>query len=217
MNEVLRGRWREIPPKWNSTSYLTPRLAADLGLPQAAFEEAVTDPAVIHFLGSHKPWQPGFAALTPWHCEFARLRDEVDGVAPTDGLAWPTFNWNGTAASRQRRIMAMRLVAAAKATGFQRPVVTLTGLLGQDVLAVAREQQLAIAGFASESPSHVGGALHDVEVMSVAQAIDRGHRDFILGDYRRIERTRAWVEDEARQRQADLRILDVANLMPPSR
>ncbi|MGZ8347009.1 MAG: glycosyltransferase family 8 protein [Allosphingosinicella sp.] len=212
MNEVLRGRWRALPPEYNSTAYLTPRLAHELDLSRAEYADAVTDPAVVHFLGSHKPWTSGFERLGPWHREYQRVREAFEAEYDCSRLAWPLFSWNGVEAAQRRRLMAMRLVASAKMKGFERPVIVLTGLLGEDLLVVAREQQLPVACFASESPAHAGGELHGIDVVPVAEAIDRGHRDFILGDYRRRDRTRAWVEGEARASSADLRILDVADL-----
>ena len=212
LNMAVRGRWHALSPTWNYTSYLTPRLARELDLPPALLAEIQADPAIVHFLGSHKPWVPGFEALSPWHREFDRLRSELEAEFDCRGLPTPGAFTKSAAIARRRRMMAMRLVAQAKAAGFARPAIVLTGLLGQEVLIVAREQHLPIACFVSESPAYLGGAFHGVDVLPIAEAIERGHRDFILGDFRRLDRTRGGVETEARAQGAQLRILDVTGL-----
>ncbi len=212
LNEVLRGRWRALSPRWNFTTHLTPRLAGELAIPASDYAAMAADPAIVHFLGSHKPWVPGFENLTLWHAEFQTLRRRLESDFDLAGLAWPSSFTNGDAAARKRRMLALRLVHEAHKQGLDRPAIILTGLLGREVLTVAREQDMPIACFASENPVHSGGRLHDVEVVTIGEAIDGGQRDFIIGDYRRLARTRETVDCEAKKRGAELR---VAALSPP--
>lgn len=213
LNEALRGRWRALSPRWNFTTHLTPRLADELAIPARDYEAIAADPAVVHFLGSHKPWVPGFENLTPWHAEFQALRRRLETDFDLSGLAWPSSFTNGDAAARRRRMLALRLVHEARQRGLDRPAIILTGLLGREVLTVAREQDMPVACFASENPAHSGGRLHDVDIVTIGEAIDQGQRDFIIGDYRRLARTRETVDREAKERGAELRVVA---LSPPS-
>lgn len=209
LNEVLRGRWRPLSPRWNFTGYHVPQLAEELGLPDGAFAGIAADPAIVHFLGSHKPWVPGFASLTSWHREWQALRDRLEAKFDLSGLAWPSSFTNGDAAARRRRMIAMKLVQRAREGGLEEAAVVLTGLLGHEVLQVAREQGVRIGCLASENPAYSGGRLHDVEVVTIGEAIEQGRRDFILADYRRLGRTRDLVLAEAERRGAELRLVAV--------
>ena len=213
LNEVLRGRWHAVSPRWNFTTHLTPRVAVELAIPARDYEAIAADPAVVHFLGSHKPWVPGFEKLTPWHAEFQALRRRLESEFDLSGLAWPSSFTNGDAAARKRRMLALRLVHEARRRGLDRPAIILTGLLGREVLTVAREQDMPIACFASENPVHSGGALDDLGVVTIGEAIDQGQRDFIVADYRRVARTSEMVDHAAEERGAALRVVA---LSPPS-
>ena len=206
LNTVLRNAWQRLSPCWNFTVFHTPRLADDLGMARSALSDIAADPAIVHFLGAYKPWLPGFEGITRWHGEFLRLRQGLERDHDLSGLGWPRSFDHGPSAARARRLMAMRLVHDAKAAGFERPVVVVTGLLGRDVSIVAREQGLPIACFASEAPALAGGQLDGIDIVSIADAVDAGHRDFILGDYRRIARTLLAVEEAGRGAAPALRI-----------
>lgn len=212
LNEVLRGRWCRLPPQWNFTGYHVPRLAAELALTAETFAEAASDPAIVHFLGSHKPWVAGFESLTPWHREWHDLRRRLEAGFDLSGLGWPAPFTNGDASARRRRMLAMQLVQSALEQGLEEPAVVLTGLLGSEVVHVAREQGLPIACLASENPAYSGGRLHDVEVVTIGEALDQGRRDFILADYRRLKRSREILASEAERRGAELRVVA---LSPP--
>lgn len=212
LNEVLRGRWRAVSPRWNFTTHLTPRVAAELAIPAPDYQVIAEDPAVVHFLGSHKPWVPGFESLTPWHAEFQALRRRLETEYDLSGLAWPSSFTNGDAAARRRRMLALRLVHEARQRGLDRPAIILTGLLGREVLTVAREQDMPVACFASENPVHSGGALDDLGVVTIGEAIGRGQRDFIVADYRRLARTREMVDRAAEERGAELRVVALSRL-----
>lgn len=212
LNEVLRGLWRPLSPRWNFTTYHTPRLAEELALAADTLAELAADPAIVHFLGSHKPWVAGFESLTRWHREWHALHERLDAEFDLSGLAWPSSFTKGDAAARRRRMLAMQLVQRARERGLEETAVVLTGLLGPEVVQVAREQGLPIACLASENPAHSGGRLHDVDVVTIGEALDQGRRDFILADYRRLERTRDTLSREAERRGAELRVVA---LSPP--
>ena len=212
LNEVLRGCWRPLSPRWNFTTYHTSRLADELAIPAETFAGIASDPAIVHFLGSHKPWVAGFEGLTQWHREWHALHDRLEAEFDLSGLAWPAAFTKGDAAARRRRMLAMQLVQRARERGLENPAVILTGLLGPEVMQVAREQCLPIACLASENPAHSGGRLHDVKIVTIGEALDQGRRDFIVADYRRPERTRDTLSREAERRGAQLRVVA---LSPP--
>ena len=209
LNEVLRGLWQPLSPRWNFTTYLSPRLAEELAIPADEYTAMVTDPVIVHFLGSHKPWVPGFQRLTPWHREFQAWRERLEAEFDLSGLSWPSCFTNGDAAARRRRMLALQLVHRAGERGLERPAIILTGLLGREVLSVAREQGMPVACFASENPVYSGGRLEEVGVITIGEAIDQGQRDFIIGDYRRLGRTRDHLLAEAERRGVELRLVAV--------
>ncbi|MFA5938154.1 MAG: glycosyltransferase family 8 protein [Sinimarinibacterium sp.] len=56
LNDVCRGRWQHLHPRWNVQSTLYELAARHLPLPAADVAEALHQPAVIHFIGPFKPW-----------------------------------------------------------------------------------------------------------------------------------------------------------------
>ena len=56
LNAVLHGRWRELHPRWNAMPALFELPRRHCPHPAAEVREAVADPAVVHFVGPHKPW-----------------------------------------------------------------------------------------------------------------------------------------------------------------
>lgn len=207
LNRVVKGRWKSVSPEWNFSPLLDYRLAAELGISEMALSEIAADPSIVHFLAAHKPWLPGFEAVTRWHAEYRRWADELTQNYDCTGLSWPSAFANSPDDARRRRMMALVLVQRAKALGFQAPVVVLTGLLGGEVVTVAREQGMAVAAFVALGPAQAGGYLHGLEILSLGEAIVQGHTDVILGDYRRMARTRSIVDDAAKAVGARLRIL----------
>lgn len=209
LNEVVHGRWRRESARWNFTVLHTPRLATENAIGVEDYAAMSADPGIVHFLAAYKPWLPGFERFTPWHREYQGWRRELEEAFDIGGLAWPGAFTVGDTAARARRMMALRLVHQAVAKGFERPAILLTGLLGRDVLVVAREQGLPIDCFAREGLSVPGDALHDVPIVTIGEAIEAGRRDFIIGDYRRLERTRHHLLAEASARGAELRVAAV--------
>lgn len=55
LNAVLHDRWMPIAPKWNQHVNLLPEKAAERFAPNA-FQEALRDPAVVHYTTRSKPW-----------------------------------------------------------------------------------------------------------------------------------------------------------------
>ena len=56
LNVVCRGRWLSLHPRWNVQSTLFELKAHELPLPPQQVSEAITNPAVIHYIGPFKPW-----------------------------------------------------------------------------------------------------------------------------------------------------------------
>jgi len=76
LNVVLSGRWGALEPRWNASPYLATYTTWRQGpYPREAFERALADPSIVHFLGPAKPWQLGcrlpFAG--EWRACFRRL------------------------------------------------------------------------------------------------------------------------------------------------
>ena len=80
-----------------------------------------------------------------------------------------------------------------------------------EVAIVAREQRLPLAGFASENPRVSGGTLHGLDIITIADAIDRGRRDFIVADYRRLPWICAAVEEQGARQGAALRLVTLTD------
>jgi lipopolysaccharide biosynthesis glycosyltransferase len=211
LNTVLHGRWLAVSPEWNCTAFLTPDVAAIIGVDAASCAQILADPAIVHFLGAHKPWLAGFERLSAWHIAFDGWRRQLERTFDVSGLAWPPAFTSGADAVVRRRAMALQLVARAKARGMRRPAIVLTGLLGRDVLEVAREQGLEIACFVTEYPAFIGHELMGTPILSITEATGLGQRDFIVGDYRRLERTRAILARETAGCEGPLRFLDIAS------
>ena len=62
LNGFLKGNWLAIHPKWNVQSEMITPQADFLDIPSPNLdlvEEAVSNPAIIHFTGPYKPWNLG--------------------------------------------------------------------------------------------------------------------------------------------------------------
>ena len=102
LNDVCRGRWLHLHPRWNVQSTLFELPARVLPLPAAQVEEARTRPAVVHYIGPFKPWHYlcrhplqhlyfEHARATPWGApalEGVSLRNAILKRLP---LAWIDF------------------------------------------------------------------------------------------------------------------------------
>jgi lipopolysaccharide biosynthesis glycosyltransferase len=90
LNCVTAGRWLEIPKRWNlQTSDIEGRGAA-WALWRAQVEEAVADPAVIHYSEPAKPWSRG--APHPRSDLWFEFLDRTSwaGWRPPEGEPFPT-------------------------------------------------------------------------------------------------------------------------------
>jgi lipopolysaccharide biosynthesis glycosyltransferase len=212
LNDAVRGRWRQLSHRWNFTGLHSARLAAELGIAAEEHARVAADPGIVHFLAAYKPWIPGFEGVSRWHAEYDALRREMEGQFDLGSLRWPGAFINSRQVATQRRVMALRLVAAARAAKLERPTVLLTGLLGHEIGLVAREQGFALNRFASESSAMQGGRLLDMPIVAIETALDEGARDFVIGDYRRLPRTRAALVDAAQARGAVIRAIDLDSL-----
>jgi lipopolysaccharide biosynthesis glycosyltransferase len=206
LNEVLKGSWQRLSPRWNFTVYFTDAAAAALAIPAEEFGNIRDAPAIIHFLGGYKPWLDEYARLSRYHAEFAELRAELESNVDLSGFAWPG-RFRAQIGDRTRRLLAMSLVQRALATGRRRWVVVAKGTLVQEVLTVAREQKLDIACIASENPLFSDGRLNDLDVLWLPEAIHRGYDSFLVSDYRSSANTRIYVEHTAAAAGARLCII----------
>jgi lipopolysaccharide biosynthesis glycosyltransferase len=59
LNAVAAGRWLEVPRRWNLQTADVEGRGLAWALWREAVEEAVADPAVVHFTERAKPWTPG--------------------------------------------------------------------------------------------------------------------------------------------------------------
>lgn len=76
LNSTMVGRIKPLDLKWNCTFYW------NMYKDQAAFNEMAKDPAIIHYIGIHKPWKPEsippylwqdyfkYLEMTPWAKDF---------------------------------------------------------------------------------------------------------------------------------------------------
>jgi len=92
LSVVCRGRWQALHPRWNAQSTLFDLEPRDLPLPPDQVAEATAHPAVVHFIGPHKPWH--YLCRHPLRHLYARYRRETP---------WPQFELEG-------RSMANRLI-----------------------------------------------------------------------------------------------------------
>lgn len=58
LNVVLRGRWTELPRRWNLQTKDAERTGLAWALWREDVERALADPAVIHYVEHIKPWHP---------------------------------------------------------------------------------------------------------------------------------------------------------------
>lgn len=60
LNAVFAGNWRELPIRWNVNLHgCYDRFSTLSARDRDAFCEAITRPAILHFLGGPKPWEKG--------------------------------------------------------------------------------------------------------------------------------------------------------------
>jgi lipopolysaccharide biosynthesis glycosyltransferase len=59
LNCVLRGRWKQIPLRWNqqpATYSMYKKGQAERSLSAETYREAIHLPGIVHYLGNNKPW-----------------------------------------------------------------------------------------------------------------------------------------------------------------
>jgi lipopolysaccharide biosynthesis glycosyltransferase len=78
LNANMYGRWLKCPPIWNAQeAFFVGFSASELGVSEQELKEARSDPRIVHFTGSAKPWNVylnhpfegeyfNYLALTPW-------------------------------------------------------------------------------------------------------------------------------------------------------
>jgi lipopolysaccharide biosynthesis glycosyltransferase len=78
LNATLHGRWRQCRPTWNAQEAFFRNLSAsELGVSEEDLFEVRSNPRIVHFSGSRKPWRYHYQhpfkseyykylALTPW-------------------------------------------------------------------------------------------------------------------------------------------------------
>ena len=203
----LVSDWQHLSPRWNFTAYFTDAAAAKLRLSPELLSAIRQDPGVVHFAGGYKPWLTEFARLSPYHIEFGQLRTELERSIDLSGFDWPGRFIGSTSNRRLRRLRAMSLVHRARQFDLGRWAVVAKGLMAVDVLAVAREQGLDIAGVVTENPLFHNGQFGDFTVHNAAEQIRQGCRGFLIADYRTAAATAAYVGEVAATLGADVHTL----------
>jgi lipopolysaccharide biosynthesis glycosyltransferase len=206
LNDVLKGSWQRLSPRWNFTAYFTDAAAAALSISTKEIDKVRDAPAIVHFVGGYKPWLDEYSRISRYHAEFAELRAELEHDIDFSGFAWPG-RFKAQIGDRARRLLAMSLVQRALAMGRPRWVVVAKGTLVQEVLTVAREQNLDIACIASENPLFSDSRVCDLDFLWVPEAIHRGYDSFLIADYRSSANTRIYVEHTAAAAGAKLCII----------
>lgn len=81
LNCVLQGKWQHLPLRWNqqpATYSMYEKGKTERGLTSDQFREAISNPAIVHYLGRNKPWNYmtfhplkenywAYLARSPWH------------------------------------------------------------------------------------------------------------------------------------------------------
>lgn len=71
-NHAIRGDWQALPLRYNASIPLFLYDRWDVSLPAGEIEQALADPAVVHFCSPDKPWKPG--CFHPHLAEYRRCR-----------------------------------------------------------------------------------------------------------------------------------------------
>lgn len=74
LNGVFKGHWKRLPQKWNMQSGLYRQSRQVKEVFKRESEEAIWDPAIIHYIGWSKPWIT--PCYHPLEGEFRRYRDK---------------------------------------------------------------------------------------------------------------------------------------------
>jgi lipopolysaccharide biosynthesis glycosyltransferase len=178
MNAALSRLWRALPPRWNASLFHAERQLDDEAARSAQLQQARDDPAVLHFMGHEKPWEEAFARLTARHAEYQDYKAQVDALLPA--FSWPAPYGARSEKRRTRRIVAMKLIAQAKAVGVRRAALLGPPLIVADAMALARDAGIAVdcvVNSAAERFIAVGG----VDIVSIEDALLRGCHTFLLG------------------------------------
>lgn len=59
LNRLLQGRWHHLPLRWNlqpATYSMRHKGECAPGLTQSDYDEAITNPGIVHYIGKNKPW-----------------------------------------------------------------------------------------------------------------------------------------------------------------
>lgn len=84
LSVVCRGQWLALHPRWNVQTTLYDLSAARLPMPQREVAEALSKPAIVHFIGPLKPWH--FLCRHPLRTEYENHRRQTP---------WPEFEPEG--------------------------------------------------------------------------------------------------------------------------
>jgi lipopolysaccharide biosynthesis glycosyltransferase len=85
LNATLHGRWRKCPPTWNAQqAVFCPFQASELGVSEQELHEARSNPSIVHFTGSEKPWM--YSTAHPFKRDYYRYLAQTPwrGYSPPD-------------------------------------------------------------------------------------------------------------------------------------
>jgi lipopolysaccharide biosynthesis glycosyltransferase len=108
-NGVLAGDFAPLPLRWNQEAALRrPTHQYFLFYPAAEVDEAIANPAVIHFTGQDKPWMPG--STDPATAEWRMLFEKTTFWNPESGVSPEPAKVGRFLRLRQRALYVIRKI-----------------------------------------------------------------------------------------------------------
>jgi len=79
LNVVIQGRWKKLPPRWNQQStffnFYFQKFYRDKLFSQEEFQEALSNPAIIHYSSMCKPWD--YDNVHPYRNEYYKYLSQT--------------------------------------------------------------------------------------------------------------------------------------------
>lgn len=107
MSVVFQGEWLQLHPRWNLQTTLLDLTPSSLPFPVEVVVEAVSSPAIVHFIGPNKPWH--YQCTHPYQGRYLACRSKT---------AWSEFTLEG----RSFRGWVMRKLSLSHQVALQQVV-----------------------------------------------------------------------------------------------